>query len=42
MVEKNDINITWIEKTKQIGNILTKAHPYKNPMSYQVYYLLRK
>ena len=25
MVEKNEINITWMEKTKQICDILTKA-----------------
>ena len=25
MVERNEINITWIKKTKQISDILTKA-----------------
>ena len=25
MVERNEINITWIEKTKQISDILTKV-----------------
>ena len=25
MVEKAEINVTWIEKSKQIGDILTKA-----------------
>ena len=25
MIERNEINITWIEKTKQIYDIITKA-----------------
>ena len=33
MVERNDINITWIEKTKQISDILTKAGPSPNILS---------
>ena len=33
MVEKNEINITWIEKTKQIGDILTKAGASSNVIS---------
>ena len=33
MVETNEINITWIEKTKQISNILTKAGASPNIVS---------
>ena len=33
MVEKDEINITWIEKTKQIGDILTKAEASSNVIS---------
>ena len=33
MVERNEINITWIEKTKQIGDILTKAGASPNIIS---------
>ena len=33
MVEKDEINITWIEKTKQIGEILTKAGASSNVIS---------
>ena len=33
MVERNEINITWIEKTKQISDILTKAGPSPNILS---------
>ena len=33
MVEKNEINITWTEKTKQIGDILTKAGASPNVIS---------
>ena len=40
MVEKNEINITWIEKTKQIRESLQKLEHH--PTSYQVYYLLQK
>ena len=33
MVEKDEIIITWIEKTKQIGDILTKAEASSNVIS---------
>ena len=33
MVERNGINITWIEKTKQISDILTKAGGSPNVIS---------
>ena len=33
MVERNEINITWIEKTKQISGILTKAGASPNIIS---------
>ena len=39
IVERNEINITWIEKTKQVTYLQKLEH---HPMSYQVYYLLRK
>ena len=33
MVERNEINITWIQKTKQISDILTKAGALLNIIS---------
>ena len=33
MVERNEINITWIQKTKQISDILTKARALLNIIS---------
>ena len=33
VVEKNEINITWIKKTKQIADILTKAGASPNVIS---------
>ena len=33
MVERNKINVTWIEKTKQISDILTKAGASPNIIS---------
>ena len=33
MVERNEIKITWIEKTKQISDILTKAGAAPNIIS---------
>ena len=33
VVEKNEINITWIKKTKQIADILTKAGGSPNVIS---------
>ena len=33
MVEKAEINVTWIEKPKQLGEILTKAGASPNVIS---------
>ena len=33
MIERNEINITWIGKTKQISEILTKAGASSNIIS---------